>query len=362
MKIFFFLSISMWVFAYPTRPAVCWVLGEHNHQMAFPFHTFSLQLDLSHQSRASPGFFGVGYWADDPIRWREVHENEMNPNPKCKMVRRWLGKFINKGLDERLEGKVLQLYSTLSLSLKRIEIKERTIKQNTSITVPLTHHHSHISLPISPSHMSHSGNEPRRHLKLSSSPTVAQIRSSQTLKDSHSSPSSDSNRRRLQEKNSLIPRGPFTVIVSGREFNLSYEQINYDQPNVFTIAFLDQGFNEQTNGTMIFDSRSSEIFQQIVEYLSGYPIFPVSQPRKLLADCEFYGLDGLRDLLSLPKVGDALSSRHAIRRVIRFEDVVSGRAKGVEWSEEGLVETERHALWHAMVFMTGALLKSVQSH
>lgn len=151
--------------------------------------------------------------------------------------------------------------------------------------------------------------------------------------------------------------GPFTIIVRGKTFILTRDQIQFDSPNLFTIAFLDDIYSENLSGRLRLDSRSPELFEVIVEYLSGYPILPVKDPAKLLADSKYYGLDGLRDVLSLPTVGPSLTSRHSIRRVVRLEDVVSGRANGVEWTEDGLVEVARGPPCHVMVFITGALFR-----
>ncbi|KAH9816420.1 hypothetical protein DFH28DRAFT_891156 [Melampsora americana] len=172
------------------------------------------------------------------------------------------------------------------------------------------------------------------------------------LDDANSGTSITSNAEITRQKN-----GPYTVIVRGKPFILTRDQIQFDSPNLFTIAFLDDVYSENVSGRLRLDSRSPDLFEIILEYLSGYPILPVHEPAKLLADAKYYGLDRLRDLLSLPTVGPSLSSRHAIRRVVRLEDVVTGRVNGIEWTEDGLVEVGSGPPWHVMVFIPGAVFR-----
>ncbi|EGG04127.1 uncharacterized protein MELLADRAFT_89675 [Melampsora larici-populina 98AG31] len=169
------------------------------------------------------------------------------------------------------------------------------------------------------------------------------------LDDTPSGTSTRSYAEASRQKN-----GPYTIIVRGKTFILTRDQIQFDSPNLFTIAFLDDIYSENVSGRLRLDSRSPDLFEIIVEYLSGYPILPVKEPAKLLADSKYYGLDGLRDLLSLPIVGPSLSSRHSIRKVVRLEDMVSGRTNDIEWTKDGLVEVARGPPSHVMVFITGA--------
>ncbi|PLW41413.1 hypothetical protein PCANC_12018 [Puccinia coronata f. sp. avenae] len=145
----------------------------------------------------------------------------------------------------------------------------------------------------------------------------------------------------------------FNIIVRGQVFKLSYEQIIYDQPNLFTAAFLD-GFSEADTRTLTIPGRSPVLFGFIYEYLSGYAILPNPDIdlRNLVSDCEYYGLQRLKDELTLPKLGDALCSRHTLSRVVSFEDIATRQAQAVEWTENGLVDTSQPTLKHVLVFLS----------
>ncbi|KAI9615527.1 hypothetical protein H4Q26_011468 [Puccinia striiformis f. sp. tritici PST-130] len=146
----------------------------------------------------------------------------------------------------------------------------------------------------------------------------------------------------------------FNIIVRGQVFKLSYEQIMYDEPNLFTSAFLD-GFSEADTRTLTIPGRSPILFAHIYEYLSGYAILPNPDIdlRNLVSDCEYYGLQRLKDGITLPKLTDSLSSRHVLSRVVRFEDIATRQAHAVEWTEHGLVDTtESTPLKHILVFLT----------
>jgi hypothetical protein len=96
------------------------------------------------------------------------------------------------------------------------------------------------------------------------------------------------------------------------------------------------------------------LFGFIYEYLSGYAILPNPDIdlRNLVSDCEYYGLQRLKDELTLPKLGDALCSRHTLSRVVSFEDIATRQAQAVEWTENGLVDTSQPTLKHVLVFLS----------
>lgn len=104
----------------------------------------------------------------------------------------------------------------------------------------------------------------------------------------------------------------YTIIVKDKTFLLTKEQIQFDSPNYFTTYFLGE-FKEGNEGkqTLSFQ-RHPVLFELIVDYLTGYDIFPLPgadsstsqstliptmSPLALLnnlkKDALFYGLDGL---------------------------------------------------------------------
>ena len=71
---------------------------------------------------------------------------------------------------------------------------------------------------------------------------------------------------------------PFVVHCRDEEFALSESQIKTDSPNYFTNFFLGsfkEGKDHQAS-PMVLD-RNPELFAVIVEYLSGYPVLPLSR-------------------------------------------------------------------------------------
>ncbi|PIL26305.1 hypothetical protein GSI_12061 [Ganoderma sinense ZZ0214-1] len=100
----------------------------------------------------------------------------------------------------------------------------------------------------------------------------------------------------------------YTILVRGEQFQLSRNQIDFDSPNFFSTCF-SSGFTESAKRTVTLD-RNPALFALIVEYLSGYPILPLSAQaapplmslamarRCLLADAQFYGLQKLAALLA----------------------------------------------------------------
>ncbi|KAA1123229.1 hypothetical protein PGTUg99_012414 [Puccinia graminis f. sp. tritici] len=201
--------------------------------------------------------------------------------------------------------------------------------------------------------LSHTINAPGRTLKVSATPGLNNIL--------HNFPAATNLTTSPQfahasSTSRIFPHDlQFNIIIRGQVFKLSYEQIMYDEPNLFTTAFLD-GFSEADTRTLTIPGRSPVLFGYIYEYLSGYAILPNPDIdlRNLASDCEYYGLQRLKDQLTLPKLGDALSSRHSLSRVVRFEDVVTRQAHAVDWTENGLVDTSDPAIKHILVFLTKA--------
>ncbi|KNZ63906.1 hypothetical protein VP01_1086g3 [Puccinia sorghi] len=192
---------------------------------------------------------------------------------------------------------------------------------------------------------------PNRTVKLSASPAITNIFNRFPGATTIASPPYPTSR--------VFPHDvQFNIIVRGQVFKLSYEQIMYDQPNLFTAAFLD-GFSEADTRTLTIPGRSPVLFGFIYEYLSGYAILPNPDIdlRNLISDCEYYGLQRLKDNLTLPKLGDALSSKHSLSRVVSFEDVVTRQAHAVDWTEHGLVDTTEQPVKHVLVFLTKLCFK-----
>ena len=115
-----------------------------------------------------------------------------------------------------------------------------------------------------------------------------------------------------QPSPSVSPAGDsndtYNVIVRGERFQLSRNQIDFDAPNFFS-AYFSSGFVESAKRTLTLDHNPA-LFALIIEYLSGYPILPLSAEsapplmslamarRCLLADAQFYGLQKLSTLLT----------------------------------------------------------------
>ncbi|QRV84529.1 hypothetical protein RhiJN_12545 [Ceratobasidium sp. AG-Ba] len=108
----------------------------------------------------------------------------------------------------------------------------------------------------------------------------------------------------------------YTVILRDTTFRLDRSQLEFDSPNYFTACFL--GSFSESSAREIRLSRSPVLFSLIVDYLSGYTIFPLKDVggmasetalENLLADALFYGLDDLVGLLESYKSRMILSSR-----------------------------------------------------
>ncbi|KAG9124430.1 hypothetical protein FRC07_011672 [Ceratobasidium sp. 392] len=100
----------------------------------------------------------------------------------------------------------------------------------------------------------------------------------------------------------------YTVVVRGETFLLTRDQIEFDSPNYFTSCFLGEFTEAQTHTLTL--SRDPQLFKIIIDYLSGYDVLPLHESaipqrmnsdaalRNLLADAQFYQLDGLINRIS----------------------------------------------------------------
>ncbi|KAG8783847.1 hypothetical protein FRC12_019294 [Ceratobasidium sp. 428] len=101
----------------------------------------------------------------------------------------------------------------------------------------------------------------------------------------------------------------YTVIMRGETFVLTRDQIEFDSPNYFTACFLGEFIESQTRTLTL--SREPVLFRIILDHLSGYEVIPLHASvipkrmspevalRNLLADAQFYLLDGLRREIGL---------------------------------------------------------------
>lgn len=95
----------------------------------------------------------------------------------------------------------------------------------------------------------------------------------------------------------------YTIRLRGKTFYLTKSQIEFDSPNYFTMCFLGNFREAQTRRLSL--SRSPELFEIIVDYLSGRKVLPLDQESipahmspetalaKLRTEAVFYQLDGL---------------------------------------------------------------------
>jgi hypothetical protein len=72
---------------------------------------------------------------------------------------------------------------------------------------------------------------------------------------------------------------PFLVYVgpSLQKFTLSYAHVTFDSPNLFTNHFLSPTSKSIPPAPLFLPTKSPEIFEVIVLYLSGYEILPLSK-------------------------------------------------------------------------------------
>lgn len=98
----------------------------------------------------------------------------------------------------------------------------------------------------------------------------------------------------------------YIIVVRDTRYVLSKSQIEFDSPNYFTRYFLDE--TEEAEPRTLELSRDPDLFRIILDYLSGYSIFPLSDKhlpphspsqtilQNLLADAAFYDLRGFLKL------------------------------------------------------------------
>lgn len=124
-------------------------------------------------------------------------------------------------------------------------------------------------------------------------------------------------------------KAPFQVVVRDKAFNLSRDQFTFEPGNLFETTYLlkSPGGVSGSNNILKVD-RHPGSFHLIVDYLSGYDIFPVSDE-----ECFKAGLDRERLLrylvsdaicYSLPNLGDR-TKKEIIR--LRAEEIKSGKVK-----------------------------------
>ncbi|KAH8913938.1 hypothetical protein BT69DRAFT_1343827 [Atractiella rhizophila] len=99
----------------------------------------------------------------------------------------------------------------------------------------------------------------------------------------------------------------FQIFVRETEFTLSKTQIMFDSPNFFTRAFF--GEFEEANSHSIRIDVHPQLFKIVIDYLSGYDVFPISDTavpstmskdtvlKNLLKDAAFLDLDHFTQLL-----------------------------------------------------------------
>jgi hypothetical protein len=153
----------------------------------------------------------------------------------------------------------------------------------------------------------------------------------------------------------IMPAEIFTAILRGETFMLSQEQLEFDSPNFFTNLFL--GSFAEAESRRVELARNPDIFRIIIDYMSGYPIVPlsdVSVPRMtaivanqcLLVDAEFYGLRSLVTLVQaeLPNASHFMANHMSIIGVspisIEMDDLTTGNLPFavVADTQEGLYE------------------------
>ena len=109
----------------------------------------------------------------------------------------------------------------------------------------------------------------------------------------------------------------YKVTLRDTTFHLDRSQIEFDSPNYFTGCFL--GSFAESNRRETRSSRDPVLFVIILNYLSGYTIFPLlavggmaenAVVENLLSDALFYGLDELADVLE-----EYRSGKKAIRKL-----------------------------------------------
>ncbi|KAL5520563.1 hypothetical protein ACEPAG_9787 [Sanghuangporus baumii] len=140
----------------------------------------------------------------------------------------------------------------------------------------------------------------------------------------------------------------YTIFVRDEEFALRRSQMDFDAPNYFTAIFF--GDFAESGQTTIYVDRNPDLFAIIVEYLSGYTIFPLPERalprtmdsqtalRNLAEDAAFYGLSRLHAQLTMPRQPNIDFAWTGFSgRVVRFEDVLQGNfPESISYTTSGL--------------------------
>ncbi|TFK85588.1 hypothetical protein K466DRAFT_494465 [Polyporus arcularius HHB13444] len=141
----------------------------------------------------------------------------------------------------------------------------------------------------------------------------------------------------------------YTINVRGEVFFLNNSQISYDSPNYFTACFGSE-FSEARSRTLLLN-RHPAVFTIIVDYLSGYPVLPLSPRaisatidmetalRYLLVDAQFY------DLLTMPPPTVDLSWAGLANDFVNLRDVLDDTLPdGIVKREDGSVVSQESEL------------------
>ncbi|TFK85595.1 hypothetical protein K466DRAFT_566526 [Polyporus arcularius HHB13444] len=125
----------------------------------------------------------------------------------------------------------------------------------------------------------------------------------------------------------------YTVIIRGEEFQLTHAQISFDSPNHFLDCFT-SGFLESRERVLRLD-RNPSLFALIVDYLSGYPILPLTPDsipggmgvttarRYLLADAQYYRLQRLCSQMTMPSLRTPLGWAGLADEMVNLRDVLA---------------------------------------
>lgn len=161
----------------------------------------------------------------------------------------------------------------------------------------------------------------------------------------------------------------YTVVMRGEEFQLTYDQISFDSPNFFTACFT-SGFAESKDRVLKL-SRNPVVFSLIVEYLSGYPILPLTSEfipqgisiamarRFLVTDAEFYGLQRLSSMLTLPSPSADLAVLGLANEAVSLHDVLGDKLPdGIVRQDDGSVVSAKSRL-PVLVHVQDVLLRYI---
>lgn len=137
-------------------------------------------------------------------------------------------------------------------------------------------------------------------------------------------------------------KAPFQVVVRDKVFNLSREQISFESGNLFETTYLLKSPGGMSgNNNILKVDRHPGSFNVVVDHLSGYDIFPLSDEecfkagmdrdrllRYLVSDAIFY---------SLPVLGDR-AKKEMIR--LRAEEIKSAKQNAEAATEVAKIQSE----------------------